>query len=134
MQNKTGIITLTAVIALISVYYLSFTFMARKYKADAEAFATSTDGKVDYIKKQSYIDSLWRENVYLGHTLQEVMERELSLGLDLQGGMHVVLEVAPSDIIKGLAGGNARSAQFQQALKKAEEAQKAAKVALWVFL
>ncbi len=124
MQNRTGIITLTIVIALISIYYLSFTFMARKYKADAETYATNAQGKVDYIKKQSYVDSLWREEVYLGHTLQEVMERELSLGLDLQGGMHVVLEVAPSDIIKGLAGGNARSAQFQQALKTAEEEQK----------
>lgn len=124
MQNKTGIITLTIVIALISIYYLSFTFVARNYKTAAETYATNAEGKVDYIKKQSYIDSLWSENVYLGHTLQEVMERELSLGLDLQGGMHVVLEVAPSDIIKGLAGGNARSAQFQQALKQAEEAAK----------
>ena len=124
MQNKTGIITLTAVIALISIYYLSFTFVARNYKSAAEDYATNAEGKGDYIKKQSYIDSLWRQDVYLGHTLQEVMERELSLGLDLQGGMHVVLEVAPGDIIKGLAGGNARSAQFQQALKQAEEAQK----------
>jgi SecD/SecF fusion protein len=124
MQNRTGVIALTIVIGLISIYYLSFTFMARKYKSDAEAYATDAQGKVDYTKKQSYIDSLWREDVYIGHTLQEVMERELSLGLDLQGGMHVVLEVAPADIIKGLAGGNARSTQFQQAIKAADEAQK----------
>jgi SecD/SecF fusion protein len=124
MQNKTGIIALAIVLALISVYYLSFTFVARGVKADAEAYATNAEGKVDYTKKQSYIDSLWREEVYIGHTLQEVMERELGLGLDLQGGMHVVLEVAPTEIIKGLAGGNARSAQFQTALKNAEEAQK----------
>ncbi|WP_439557636.1 protein translocase subunit SecDF, partial [Dyadobacter sp.] len=50
-----------------------------------------------------------------------VTERELNLGLDLQGGMHVVLEVAPADILKGMAGGNARSAAFQTALKKAGE-------------
>jgi SecD/SecF fusion protein len=124
MRNKSGIIALSIVIGLISIYYLSFTFVARKYKSDAEAYATDAQGKVDYTKKQSYIDSLWREDVYIGHTLQEVMERELSLGLDLQGGMHVVLEVAPADIIKGLAGGNARSAQFQQAIKTASEAQK----------
>lgn len=124
MQNRTGVIALTIVIALISVYYLSFTFVARKYQANATAYATDAQGKVDYTKKQSYIDSLWREDVYIGHTLQEVMERELSLGLDLQGGMHVVLEVAPADIIKGMAGGNARSAQFQQAIKTATEAQK----------
>lgn len=124
MRNKSGIITLTIVLTLISIYYLSFTFVARKYKTDAETFATGTDGKVDLSKKQRFIDSLWRENVYIGHTLQEVMEREMGLGLDLQGGMHVVLEVSASDIVKGLAGGNARSANFQQAIKKAEEAQK----------
>lgn len=124
MRNKTGIITLTIVIALISIYYLSFTFVARKYNADAAAYATDAQGKVVHSKKQGYIDSLWRQDVYLGHTLQEVMERQLSLGLDLQGGMHVVLEVAPADIVKGLAGSNARGAQFQQALKDATEAQK----------
>ncbi|GAB2763022.1 protein translocase subunit SecDF [Rhabdobacter roseus] len=124
MRNKTGIIAFTVVLALISIYYLSFTFVARNHKQNAEAYATDASGKVDFSKKQRYIDSLWREEVYLGHTLQEVMERELGLGLDLQGGMHVVLEVSATDIVRGLAGGNARSTQFQQALKKAEEAQK----------
>ncbi|SEJ68936.1 SecD/SecF fusion protein [Dyadobacter sp. SG02] len=121
MTNKNGIIALTIVIALISVYNLSFTFVSRNFKSKAIAYATDTKGEVDMTKKQHYIDSLWREEVYLGHTLQEVTERELNLGLDLQGGMHVVLEVAPADILKGMAGGNARSAAFQNALKKAGE-------------
>lgn len=121
MTNKNGIIGLTIVIALISVYYLSFTFVSRNIKSKAVAYATDAKGEVDMAKKQRYIDSLWREDVYLGHTLQEVTERELNLGLDLQGGMHVVLEVAPADILKGMAGGNARSAAFQNALKKAGE-------------
>ncbi|WP_026632026.1 protein translocase subunit SecDF [Dyadobacter alkalitolerans] len=121
MTNKNGIIGLTIVIALISVYYLSFTFVSRNIKAKSVAYATDAKGEVDLSKKQRYIDSLWREDVYIGHTLQEVMERELNLGLDLQGGMHVVMEVAPADILKGMAGGNARSAAFQTALKKAGE-------------
>lgn len=125
MTNKKGIIWLSIVLALISVYYLSFTFVSRNIKGKAEAHAMMPDGKIDQSKKQRYIDSLWREEVYLGQTLQEVMERELSLGLDLQGGMHVVLEVSPADILKGMAGGNARSAAFQQALKKASEDKKA---------
>jgi len=125
MTNKNGIIGLTLVLALISVYYLSFTFVSRNIKGKAETYATNSQGKIDPAKKQHYIDSLWREDVYLGQTLQEVMERELSLGLDLQGGMHVVLEVSPVDILKGMAGGNARSAAFQQALKKAGEDKKA---------
>ncbi len=125
MTNKNGVIGLTLVVALICVYYLSFTFVSRNIKGKAEAYATSADGKVDMTRKQHYIDSLWREDVYLGQTLQEVMERELSLGLDLQGGMHVVLEVSPVDILRGMAGGNARSTAFQQALKKASEDTKA---------
>ncbi|MCF2506561.1 protein translocase subunit SecDF [Dyadobacter sp. CY107] len=121
MANKNGIIGLTIVIALISVYYLSFTFVSRNIKAKSVAYATDAKGEVDLAKKQRYVDSLWREDVYLGHTLQEVTERELNLGLDLQGGMHVVMEVAPADILKGMAGGNARSVAFQNALKKAGE-------------
>ena len=137
MQNKTGIITLATVIALISVYYLSFTFVARNIRGNAETYATNASGKLDLSLKQRYLDSLTlsKEPVYLGHTLQEVFDRELSLGLDLQGGMHVVMEVAPADILKGLAGGNARSTQFQQAITKAQEAQKSSQssfVALFV--
>ncbi|MCE7042959.1 protein translocase subunit SecDF [Dyadobacter sp. CY312] len=125
MTNKNGVIGLSIVLALISVYYLSFTFVSRNIKGKAETYAMGTDGKVDVSKKQHYIDSLWREDVYLGQTLQEVMERELSLGLDLQGGMHVVLEVSPVDILKGMAGGNARSAAFQKALTQAGQDKKA---------
>lgn len=125
MTNKNGIIALTIALALISAYYLSFTFVSRNIKGKAEAYATDASGKVDDKKKQHYIDSLWREEVYLGQTLQEVMERELSLGLDLQGGMHVILEVSPAEILKGMAGGNARSTSFQKALEVAQQDKKA---------
>jgi SecD/SecF fusion protein len=124
MQNRLGIWILTVVVALLSVYYLSFTFVARSIRKDAEAFATGKDGIVDIKKKERYLDSLRREPVYLGTTYQEVTQRELGLGLDLQGGMHIVLEVAPTDIMRGLAGGSARNSQFNEALKKAVEAQK----------
>ena len=125
MTNKNGVIALTIVLALISAYYLSFTFVSRNIKGKAATYATDASGKVDEKKKQQYIDSLWREDVYLGQTLQEVMERELSLGLDLQGGMHVVLEVSPAEILKGMAGGNSRSAAFQKALLAAQADKKA---------
>ena len=123
MQNRTGIIILTGVIAAICIYFLSFTFVSRNIEADAEAYATNKAGQVDRNKKQHYLDSLWKEPVYLGSTLQEVSERELGLGLDLQGGMHVVLEVSPSDILRGLSGNN-RDPKFNQALKLALEDQK----------
>jgi SecD/SecF fusion protein len=124
MQNKIGIWILTVVLAILSIYYLSFTFVANKIRKNAETQATTADGKIDASKKQRNLDSLWREPVYLGSTYQEVTQSELGLGLDLQGGMHVVLEVSPVDILRGLAGGNARSSQFNDALSKAVEAQK----------
>ncbi|QMW02058.1 protein translocase subunit SecDF [Spirosoma foliorum] len=123
MQNKTGILILTGVIAAICIYFLSFTFVSRNIKSDAEAYATDKAGVVDRNKKQHYLDSLWKEPVYLGSTLQEVTERELGLGLDLQGGMHVVLEVSPADILRSLSGNN-RDPKFSQALKQAQEDQK----------
>ncbi len=123
MQNRTGILILTGIIALLSIYYLSFTFVGRSIKADATAYATNKAGVVDLSKKQHYLDSLWKENVYLGNTLQEVTERELGLGLDLQGGMHVVLEVAPAEILRGLAG-NTRDPKFNEAVKLATDAQR----------
>ncbi|GAB3733625.1 protein translocase subunit SecDF [Spirosoma lituiforme] len=123
MQNKTGILILTGVIAAICIYFLSFTFVSNSIKSDAEAYATNKQGVVDRSKKQHYLDSLWKEPVYLGSTLQEVTERELGLGLDLQGGMHVVLEISPADILRSLSGNN-RDPKFNQALKQAVEDQK----------
>ncbi|RRB04628.1 protein translocase subunit SecDF [Larkinella rosea] len=122
MQNRVGILILTGVIALLCIYYLSFTFVSNSIKNDATNYATTSKG-IDFSKKQHYIDSLWKEPVYLGNTLEEVTTRELGLGLDLQGGMHVVLEVSPSEILRGLAGGS-RDPKFEQALKKAQESQK----------
>ncbi|ODS79633.1 MAG: protein translocase subunit SecDF [Cytophagaceae bacterium SCN 52-12] len=122
MSNRSGVLFFTILLGLISIYYLSFTFVSRSYKEKAEAFATDAEGKIDFAKKQRYLDSLWREKVYLGQTLQQVTERELGLGLDLQGGMHVVMEVSPADIVKGMAGNNSKSSAFQQALKNATAA------------
>ena len=88
----------------------------------AREFATET-GK----SMASYKDSLWNEGVYnLGfknYTLKEVTERALNLGLDLQGGMHVTLEVTPADILISLAGGDP-SVEFKNAIATAKEVQK----------
>jgi SecD/SecF fusion protein len=122
MQNRTVVLVLTGIIAVLCLYYLSFTFMSRSIKKDAERVAT-VNGKVDLKRKQTYLDSLWKQPVYLGNTLQEVTQQELGLGLDLQGGMHVVLEVSPAEVLRGLAGGT-RDPQFNEALKRATEDQK----------
>lgn len=127
MRNKGVVIVLTIIITALCLYYLSFTLVALKINQDAVKQATEANGNVDLLKKQRYLDSLWNKPVYdlLGaeFTYKEVKDNELALGLDLQGGMHVVLEVSPADIVKGLAG-NSADPTFMEALKNARERQK----------
>jgi SecD/SecF fusion protein len=127
MRNKGVVIVLTIIITALCLYYLSFTLVALKVNQEAFEHATSKDGTVDLQRKHRYLDSLWNKPVYdlLGaeFTYKEVKDNELALGLDLQGGMHVVLEVSPADIIKGLAG-NGQDPIFVDALQKARERQK----------
>lgn len=127
MRNKGVVIVLTIIITALCLYYLSFTLVTFKVNQEAIDQATSADGTVDLQKKQHYLDSLWSKPVYdlLGaeFTYKEVKDNELALGLDLQGGMHVVLEVSPADIIKGLSG-DSQDANFTTALRNARERQK----------
>jgi SecD/SecF fusion protein len=127
MRNKGVVVGLAVIITLLCLYYLSFTFVSRQVQQDAIAYATDSNGSLNLAKKQNYLDSLWNQPVYnlfgVEYTYKEVKENELSLGLDLQGGMHVVLEVSPVDIIKGLSGNNQDPA-FLEAIQKAKEAQK----------
>jgi SecD/SecF fusion protein len=123
MQNKGGVILLTAIISILCVYYLSFTFVSQDVQKKAIDVAT-VDGKTDYSIKQSYLDSVWKQPIYnllgIDYTYQEIKETELNLGLDLQGGMHVTLEVSPVEIVKGVSG-NSRDADFTKALELAQQ-------------
>jgi SecD/SecF fusion protein len=128
MQNKGLVVTLTVIVSLLCFYYLSFTLISRSVQRDAVEYATTTKGEVDLLKKQQYLDSVWNKPVYnmLGlkeYTYKEVKNSEISLGLDLQGGMHVTLEVSPVDIVKGLAGNSTDSA-FVKTLSKTIAAHK----------
>ena len=128
MRNKGFVVFLTTIITLLCLYYLSFTFVSRGVQKDATAYATDASGNVDLAKKQSYLDSVWNKPVYnfLGieeFTYQEVKNNEISLGLDLQGGMHVTLEVSPVDIIKSLSG-NSQDSGFVNAMNRARAMQR----------
>jgi len=127
MQNKGFVIVLTFIVTALCLYYLSFTFVASGVQQDAIDYATDSNGVVNLSKKQTYLDSVWNKPVYnlfgAEFTYKEVKDNELSRGLDLQGGMHVTLEVSPIDIIRGLSGNNKDSA-FVKALVKANEKQK----------
>lgn len=121
MRNKGGIIALMITFLAISGYFLVRTWKVNDIRKDAEKFATGADGKVDPIKKQAYLDSLWKQDVFLGSTLEDLTKQELGLGLDLQGGMHVILEVSPQEIVRALAGG-ARDPRINTALENATKA------------
>lgn len=97
--------TLVLVFLAVSVYYLVRTYKAGSIRGEAEAFATMADGNIDAQVKQRYLDSLWKRPVFLGTTLEDLTKQELGLGLDLQGGMHVILEVASNEIVRSLASG-----------------------------
>lgn len=127
MQNKGFVVVLTVIVTALCLYYLSFTFVSTGVQQDAIDYATDSKGIVNLNKKQAYIDSVWNKPVYnlfgAEFTYKEVKDNELSRGLDLQGGMHVTLEVSPVDIIKGLSG-NSKDSAFVKALVKAHEKQK----------
>jgi len=127
MKNKGFIVFMTAIVTLLCVYYLSFTFVSNGIKDDATEQATDEAGNIDFSKRQNFLDSVYNIPVYnlLGaeFTFKEVQDMELNLGLDLQGGMHVTLEVSPVDIIKGLSGNNEDEA-LNNALETARERQK----------
>ena len=128
MRNKGFVVVLTLIVTALCLFYLSFTFVSQRVQKEAIRIATDASGTVNLAKKQAYLDSLWNLPVYnLGfkdYTYKEVKENELSLGLDLQGGMHVVLEVSPADIIRGLSGNNSQDPALLAAFKKAQEMQK----------
>ncbi len=104
MRNKGGIIALFVAFLAISIYFLARTWKANDIRKDATAYATDKAGKIDYSKKQRYLDSLWKQPVFLGTTTEDLTKQELGLGLDLQGGMSVILEVSPTEIVRALAG------------------------------
>ncbi len=120
MRNRGGIIALIVILLSVSAYYLIRTLKANSIRKDAEAFAMTVDGNIDPQKKQRYLDSLWKQPVFLGTTLEDLTKQELGLGLDLQGGMHVILEVSPNDIVKSLAS-SSRDPRINQAITNAAE-------------
>lgn len=124
MRNKGLVIFLTSVISLLCLYYLSFTWMDVRVQQKANKYATNEAGQVDFAKRQAYLNAVWKEPVFdwlgIRYTYEEVKENALTLGLDLQGGMHVTLEVSPVELVKGLAG-NSKDEAFVAALQEAEQ-------------
>ncbi|MEY2670199.1 MAG: SecDF [Bacteroidota bacterium] len=122
MQNK-GLIKFFAILfALVSIYQLSFTFVANKVASDAKAFAGG-----DPEKELKYLDSIGKEKVFnLGFsdfTFNEVKDKQINKGLDLEGGINVILQVSVKDILKGLSN-NSKNPVFNKSLADATANQK----------
>ena len=96
MQNKGIVKFITLLLVLVCIFYLSFSFVTRHYENKAAAMGEEAG--------QEYLDSIMNEKVYLGiYSLKQCREMEIGLGLDLKGGMNVVLEVSVPDVIAVLA-------------------------------
>ena len=116
MLNK-GFVTVIAFCLFIAcAFYLSFSVVTSHFTDKAEEISQG-----DAVKYHNYLDSLSSEKVWLGYTLKECREKELNLGLDLKGGMNVLLEVSVPDIVKSL--GDENSQNFMKALDLAKKRQ-----------
>ena len=122
MRYKSAIIWLSTIVSALCIFFLSFTWKSNQLKDQAIKYATSADGKVDAAKRLHFIDSLWKQPVYIGYTLQEVTQYALQKGLDLEGGLHAVLEVSPAEILRALSG-KSNDPAFEKALAAAGAAQ-----------
>ena len=126
MQNKGFISTIAVLLILICGFYISFSFVTSHYEKKAEEYAAKTAGTSDVTNdayKQSlkqFNDSIDKEKVYLGYTYNQVRKMEIGLGLDLKGGMNVVLEISVPDILRQYASGDAQLRQINDAIRKAE--------------
>lgn len=114
MQNKGFVKAFAILLTLVCVFYLSFSFVTRHYTNKAREIANG-----DPQAEQNYLDSLANEKVWLWNwSLKDCREMEIGLGLDLKGGMNVILEVSVPDVIKALAD-NKQDETFNQALATA---------------
>ena len=124
MQSKGAIRLVAILLAIACIWQLSFTAITRiqenkaakhaelKAQQFVEANAVAPEVRefvldsVATLRNRAYVDSLSAEKVYLGYTYKEVKEKEINLGLDLKGGMNVMLQVQLEDLVKALSGGS----------------------------
>jgi SecD/SecF fusion protein len=122
MQNKGAIKLFAIVFALVCLYQLSFTYMAHRVENNAVVYAAG-----DPEKERAYLDSISTEPVYnllvRNYNFREVKDREINLGLDLQGGMNVTLEVSVVDVIRAMAN-HSKEPNFNTAIERAIQLQR----------
>lgn len=123
MQSKGFVKLIAVLLAIACVYQLSFTFKTRGVEKKAAEYAAAFPLAEQAEAEQHYLDSVQNLTVYnLGFkqfSYKECKEKELNLGLDLKGGMNVMLEVQVEDVVKALAGDSAQDPAFVTAIEEA---------------
>jgi len=118
MSNKGLIRVLAIALALACLFHLSFSVVTSHIKSKAAQLSAG-----DPEKEAKYLDSIGSQKVYLGYTYKECLENELNFGLDLKGGMNVILEVSVPDVVLALSE-HSKDSTFQKAMTLAKERQK----------
>jgi SecD/SecF fusion protein len=118
MQNKGFVTVFAALLALVCAFYISFSFVTSHHEKKAEEYAVQSGNTAKH-----YLDSISTEKVWFGYTYKQAQEMQIGLGLDLKGGMNVILEISVSDVLKSLAAENAGNPTFTAALKATQDAQ-----------
>lgn len=122
MQNKGLFRFLAIVLAIACAYQLSFTLVSKSVEKKAARYAEQFPAELRDAKEQAYLDSIKSKDVYnlwvKKYTYKEVKEHELNLGLDLKGGMNVMLEISVEDVVRALSNDNADPV-FNQAMANA---------------
>ena len=134
MQNKGLVIMFALLFGLVSIYQLSFTFKGNQIEEEAQQYAVETVAETESnydskrtVERLRYLDSLNNKEVFnigiASFKYDEVKEKAMNLGLDLKGGINVILQISVKDILVGLAN-ESKDPTFRKALDDAEELQK----------
>ena len=128
MQSKGAIKLLAICLAIACIFQLSFTLKTHYVEKAAAKYASTFPENERAAMEQYYLDSVATKPVYnvlvRKYTYLECKEREVNLGLDLKGGMNVMLEIEVEDVVKALAGDSQNDPAFVEAIAAAKEAVK----------
>ena len=130
MQSKGAVKLLAILLVIACIYQLSFSFVTRKVEKAAVEYAAAFDESEQASREAYYLDSIQNQPVYsflgmVDFTYKQCKEKEVNLGLDLKGGMNVMLEIEVQDLVKSLAGDSQNDPAFVEAINRANEALKA---------
>ena len=130
MQNNSLIRVFGVLFAIVSIYQLSFTFITSNVEKQASTYASQTvsEDENNYLevrdkKANAYLDSIGNNPIYGFTSYNDAKEKELNKGLDLKGGINVILQISIRDILSGLTE-NTKNPQFNEALDQADLLQK----------